>query len=621
MAIKYALKYFLLITLMAVSLSSAAIYTDTLKVFPFDPVVVTGSRTAINRHELPVAITVIPENVLSEQSGAPLLDLLSENVPGLFITRRTNLGYGLSSGAGGQISMRGIGSFPTTQVLVLIDGRPDIMGLFGHPLGDVYFAENVKKIEVQRGPASLLYGSNAMGGAINIITDHKSEPGYHLRMPIRFGSFNSHQLNLHQSFEQKNWGVSGTVGAVSSNGYRTDGRDDYSNQNGIAEAHWQIGNAWRADVNAYFSNMEIYDPGQTDNPFSNHRYDIKRRGGDLTFNHSLTKLTSDLKLHYNYGHHDIDDPNKYISDDYTAGLILTETFYKSEKSRVMVGIDLRQYGGKAWLDSTWKKHNVAEQSLITQFNRKLFSLVNLDGGLRYTHHSVAGAEWIPALGMALHLPKGWYLKTQFARGYRNPTINELYLFMPSTTDLKPELSTNLEFIVEKEIIGWLTTSLSLYHTKAENLIEKGWVSGMPIYQNRGEVVLKGIEWEGQLIITSNFSTSWTMSVNTASQKVSGNPGQKCDLGLRWNPTEKLHLTLQSQWINNLYSLANPYNYGQPVYKRLNGYWLLNWRGSYVINQFIDLSAEIENLTNVEYETMYHYPLPGRNFWIGITLKY
>ncbi|NLA21694.1 MAG: TonB-dependent receptor, partial [Candidatus Marinimicrobia bacterium] len=42
---------------------------------------------------------------------------------------------------------------------------------------------------------------------------------------------------------------------------------------------------------------------------------------------------------------------------------------------------------------------------------------------------------------------------------------------------------------------------------------------------------------------------------------------------------------------------------------------------YVINQFIDLSAEIENLTNVEYETMYHYPLPGRNFWIGITLKY
>jgi len=153
------------------------------------------------------------------------------------------------------------------------------------------------------------------------------------------------------------------------------------------------------------------------------------------------------------------------------------------------------------------------------------------------------------------------------------------------------------------------------------LIEKGWVSGMPIYQNRGEVVLKGIEWEGQLIITSNFSTSWTMSVNTASQKVSGNPGQKCDLGLRWNPTEKLHLTLQSQWINNLYSLANPYSYGQPVYKRLNGYWLLNWRGNYVINQFIDLSAEIENLTNVEYETMYHYPLPGRNFWIGITLKY
>jgi len=600
---------------------AAAVYTDTLKVFPFDPVVVTGTRTEASRHDLPVALTIIPENIVSEQDDTPLLDLVAENVPGLFVTKRTNLGYGVSSGSGGQISMRGIGGFPSTQVLILIDGRPDIMGLFGHPLGDAYFSGNVKKIEVLRGPASLLYGSNAMGGAINIITEHNADIGYHLHLPLRFGSLNSRQLNLHQSFERENWGISATAGTVSTDGYRTDGRDDYASQNGTFETHWQVLDNFKAIVNAYFSNLELYDPGRTDNPFTNHRYNIKRRGGDLTFNHQTAKIISDLKLHYNYGHHDINDPIKYLSDDHTTGLILTETYRRSEKTRILTGIDLRQYGGRAWLDSAWKKHTVSEQSLVTQINQQIFSFINVDGGLRYTRHSIAGAEWIPAFGLAVHLPDAWHLKGQFAKGYRNPTINELYLFPPSTTDLKPEISTNLEFIVEKEITCRLTTTLSVYQTKADNLIEKTWVSGRPLYQNKGETLFKGVEWEGQLLIIRNLSASWTMSINSASRKVSAMPGQKLDVSLRYEPIRKLHLTLQSQWINNLYSVENPYSYGLPVYKRLDGYCLLNWRGNLEINRFVDLNAEVENLTGIEYETMYHYPLPGRTFWIGITLKY
>jgi len=599
----------------------AAVYTDTLEVFPFDPVVVTGSRTEVNRHDLPLAITVIPENVIEERDDIPLLDLVAENVPGLFVTKRTNLGYGVSSGSGGQISMRGIGGFPNTQVLILIDGRPDIMGLFGHPLGDVYLSGNVKKIEVLRGPASLLYGSNAMGGAINIITEHKAENGYHLRLPVRFGSLNSKQINLHQSFERDNWGISATAGTASSDGYRTAGRDDYTSQNGTFETHWQISDNFNAVANAYFTNMELYDPGRTDNPFTNHRYNIKRRGGDLTFNHQTVKVVSDLKLHYNYGHHVIDDPGKYLSDDRTAGLILTETYRRSEKTRIMAGVDLRQYGGRAWLDSVWKKHTVSEKSLITQFNHRIFSFLNIDGGLRYTIHSVAGAEWIPACGLALHLPNTWHLKGQFAKGYRVPTINELYLFTASTTDLRPEISTNVEVIVEKEFSGLLMTTLSVYQTKTENLIEKTFVSGKPIYQNKGETLFKGVEWEGQVFVVRNLTASWTMSINSASRKVSAMPGQKFDVSLRYNPIRKLHLTLQGQWINNLYGVENPYSYGSPVYQRLDGYCLLNWRSRFEINRYVELNAEIENLTDVEYETMYHYPLPGRTYGIGITFKY
>ena len=75
-----------------------------------------------------------------------------------------------ASGAAGGISIRGIGGSPNTQMLVLIDGHPQFMGLMGHPLPDAYVASDVERVEVVRGPASILYGTNAMGGVINIIT-------------------------------------------------------------------------------------------------------------------------------------------------------------------------------------------------------------------------------------------------------------------------------------------------------------------------------------------------------------------------------------------------------------------------------------------------------------------
>jgi iron complex outermembrane receptor protein len=121
-----------------------------------------------------------------------------------------------------------------------------------------------------------------------------------------FGSQNSRQMNLNQSFEGI-MGASATTGMSASDGYRTDGRDDYFSQNGTFEAHWQAFRNFKAVANAYFTNLELYDPGTTDNPYTDHRYNIKRRGGDLTFNHETVGLVSDLKLHYNYGHHDIND--------------------------------------------------------------------------------------------------------------------------------------------------------------------------------------------------------------------------------------------------------------------------------------------------------------------------
>lgn len=162
-------------------------------------VVITGTRNATDIRHLPMTLSIINRSELEQRYEPSLLPTLTEQIPGLFATSRGVMGYGVSTGAAGSINVRGIGS--GVQMLVLIDGHPQYMGLFGHPIADAYQTMLAERVEVLRGPASVLYGSNAMGGVINIVTRQQkkmesgqismSEPDlmgqYRLKLPIGLG--------------------------------------------------------------------------------------------------------------------------------------------------------------------------------------------------------------------------------------------------------------------------------------------------------------------------------------------------------------------------------------------------------------------------------------------------
>jgi len=615
---KNGLLLFITISLINSVFASMPVFQDTLKVYPFDPVVVTGTRIETPKKDLPVALSVISSTIIDEQNYKPLLDLVSENVPGLFVTQRTNLGYGVSSGSGGQISIRGIGGYPNTQVAVLIDGRPDIMGLFGHALGDAYFMHDVEKIEVIRGPASVLYGSNAMGGAINIIPRHEHQKGFHLYAPITYGSYNTSQSFIRNTFSNSNTGYSLSLGYRNSDGFRTDAKDSYYSSSGNLEIHKTINDYLKIIINSYISNSNINDPGQVTAPSDTQFYKIDRRGGDLTLKHSFKRIIGEIKVHYNSGHHDIFDG--YKSDDYTTGILLIETFQMSSNSRITGGIDLKKYGGKAFLYGNWLEHNVSEQSIYTTFHQKILQMINFDCGLRYTNHSIAGDLFIPAIGLTAVLPFQFIVKTQYSEGYRNPTINEMYLFSPSTTDLRQETTANYEFSLEKQFANRLSSSITVYKTKAENLIQKGFVNGGPLYQNTGEIAINGVEIDGQLLLPPRIAFNWSVSSSSYSQLINASPGEKANIALRFKATENLIFGIQGEWINNLYSDLNPYDY-QLNSIRLGSYTLVNINANWNVNDYLSLSAKLNNVTDSSYETMFGYPMPGRNFTIGITAKY
>lgn len=142
-----------------------------VKTSQLEEVVVTGARNTISPRLLSKTVTVVDLQKIDEALQPSLLPTLTEEVPGLFATSRGVMGYGVSTGAAGSISLRGL-SGGTGQMMVLIDGHPQYMGLMGHPIADAYQSFWAEQVEVLRGPASVLYGSNAMGGVVNIVTMH-----------------------------------------------------------------------------------------------------------------------------------------------------------------------------------------------------------------------------------------------------------------------------------------------------------------------------------------------------------------------------------------------------------------------------------------------------------------
>ena len=105
-----------------------------------EEVVVTGSKIEVSRKLIPVSVTQISKQNIENTGEINILSALGTFAPGVFVTERNILGFGVSSGASGSISIRGISGSPNTNVLVLIDGHPQYQGIFGHPLPDAYVA-------------------------------------------------------------------------------------------------------------------------------------------------------------------------------------------------------------------------------------------------------------------------------------------------------------------------------------------------------------------------------------------------------------------------------------------------------------------------------------------------
>ena len=235
---------------------------DTLpqQSYTIGEVVVTGTRNETDVRHLSQTVSVVNRGKLEQAMQPSLLPVLTEQVPGLFTTSRGVMGYGVSGGAAGGISLRGL-SGGNARLMVLIDGHPQYAGIFGHPIADAYQMLLADRVEVLRGPASVLYGSNAMGGVVNIVTRKMHADGVRTNLHAGYGSYNTLETELTNRIRKGRFSsvVSGSYNRT--DGHRTD--MEFEQYGGYAKLGYDLTDHWklRADVNVTHFNASYPGPG------------------------------------------------------------------------------------------------------------------------------------------------------------------------------------------------------------------------------------------------------------------------------------------------------------------------------------------------------------------------
>jgi iron complex outermembrane receptor protein len=587
-------------------------------------VIVSTTKTEVNRNQIPYTVSVVDRETLEASTETGVLSILSEQVPGLFVTQKGVTGFGVSSGSAGTVNIHGVGS--GNKVLMLFDGQPMWAAIFGHHIPDAYVASDAEKVEVIRGPGSLLYGSNALGGVINVITRKADEDGIHGRGRIMYGSYNTQKYLANGGFKKDKFNA-----FVSINHDRTDGQrenSDFYITNAYAILGYTFSNNWHVSADAIIADFKTINPGAVQQPMFDNWAKALRTTYSFALNNRYDDINGSIQAFYNNGKHKINDgygadtqPRTYLfrSDDYNAGIVLFESFRLVEGNLLTAGMDIKQWGGHAWNDSiNGQTGEIIDQSVneiagYAVVQQTLFDKFTLNAGIRLENNEGYGNEWIPQGGIAYNPTAQSTLKLSASKGFRSPNIRELYMFMPANPDLKPEKMNNYDFSYLQSLLdNTLHFELTLFYAQGENLITTTMIDGRPKNVNTGKFINKGFDFGLTYKILENLKLSGNYSFLDSDIKITASPKHKAFLSLGWNHG-KFAITPNFQYVGGLYLSDNV--------SVTENYALLNCKVSYKIKPSINIFLNGENLTDTSYETYAGFPMPGIVVLGGIDLKY
>ena len=592
-------------------------YVDTLR-----SAVVTGTRVAMDRDRLPAPVSVIRRETIEHSDESALMPSLMEQVPGLFVTSRGVTGYGVSSGAAGGISLRGFGA-GNGRTLVLIDGHPVYQSIYGHAVADEYLADLAERVEVTRGAASVLYGSNAMGGAINIITRQPNFLGNRVSVKLMGGSYGTWRASATEQYSSGRFSLTANVAHDRTAGHRDNSA--FRSTSGMLKASYDLSAAWRLSGDVNLVKAYSQNPGTVEKPMFEGTADILRLMSWLSLENHYDRSSGAINLYYNWGKHDINDgyaaggkPQPYLfhSTDYQGGFNIFQAVRPWEGGTLTGGVDLKLYGGNAFRNPTteiYADHKKLHEEAVYLLAQQLLGRFTFDAGIRMEHHSLYGVEWIPQAGVSVLAWPGASLKFSASKGFRTPNLRELYMYAVANAELKPERAWSYDFTISQHALdGRLNAELSLFYTKGSNIIEVTVVDGKRANHNVGAFTNKGIEFSADFQATPTLKFNANYSYLHMDTIYTGAPVHKAYFSGTWTPG-RFSANLGLMGIKDLYLST-----GENAVK--SSYVDLKARLAFQATDWLSVFVRGENLLNRKYETMLGFPEPGITVLGGVAIR-
>ena len=589
-----------------------------------EAVVVTATKVETAAEEVASAITVITAEEMEKKQQRTVLDALRA-VPALNVTRRGGSGQQTS------IFLRGAEARHT---LVLIDGvemnDPIDVGRafnFAHLSTD-----NIERIEIVRGPQSTLYGSDAIGGVINIITR---------RGAGKPSGYVSAEAGSYRTFEERA-GLRGGNDLVNfSLGISRLDSD------GISVADEKNGNT---EEDAYENTSVSTRLGLT--PTDNLDFDFTLRYADAKadlddsifngsvsvfqdgFNHTLDSTELFLRgqarlflfedtwrqtLGFSRTEHDREDVSALFTSEFKSSLNKFDwqhDLYLHESNTFTFGLESEEEKGES---SYFPQQSARTNGYYLQDQIRLQDTFFVTLGVRLDDHSRFGTEttWRTAAAY-LFKASGTKIKGTYGTGFKAPSLFQLYAF--GNTNLNPEKSRGWDAGIEQSL--WehkLTLGATYFRNTFDDLIvyisnPETWESN---YKNIGEATSEGVELTLGLDPTEALSLQASYTFTNTEDKATGEdlllrPRHKADLGIGYQYSRKGQINLQGIFV------GKRDDYGGV---NLPSYTLVNLATSYDITPNIQVFGRIDNLFDKNYQEVAGYGTPGLSGYAGVTLSF
>lgn len=575
-------------------------------------ITVTATRTPEPADTAYASVTVLDRAAIENSQAQSVPDLL-RGIAGVDVS--SNGGFGQQS----SVFLRGTNS---GHVLVLVDGVKIGSATTGTVAWQHLPISELERIEIVRGTRSGLYGSEAIGGVVQIFTRNgENAPSIHLNMGG--GKYGTYQANTGIAGGDQKTKFSLSTGYFHSKGFNactpnlTAGcytnepdNDGYNNQASSLRINHHFNPDWNLELQGFLARGEI----NYDSAFQN-QGDIEQSSFTLKSNikinpvwKALVQLGESRDKLEAYGH---EMPRSLYHTKHQQALWQNDLILSKQESLIL-GYELSE--DKVVADTAYTNNKRFNKAIFGQY-RKIYQELDLNISSRRDDNDQFGKHSTYQVAVGFHPMAGLRTYVSYGTAFKAPSFNDLYYPQFGNPALEPEQAKTWE-IGFKAKEGQARWEASFYKTKVDKLISFVFdpTTGAMQPKNLKEADIQGAEltafWRTQKGLEMQAQYSWTKPEDSATGKLLPRRAQQSaqiDIAEQLGKTRMaLNMLTQTHRFDDIKNTV-----------KLGGYTIWNLRGEYFVDKRWTLKARVDNLLNKQYETAYLYPMAGRTWFLSV----